>query len=121
MNRQEKTNQWYENYYEKKGANRNDLRTNPEVLFQTLALEASVVRALAVLDGDPKRARVLDVGCGTGGKNITTENISARNMLNIQRVCRRKPNQLWFSFDRSKYLDESLNADAIMKEYYKNH
>jgi len=67
MNRQENTRQWYESYYEKKGVNRNDLRANPEVLFQTLALEASVVRALTALGGDPNRARVLDVGCGGGG------------------------------------------------------
>jgi acetaldehyde dehydrogenase/alcohol dehydrogenase len=63
----------------------------------------------------------LTLGCGTGGKNITTENITARNLLNIQRVCRRKPNELWFSFDHSKYFDESLTADSISQDYYKNH
>ena len=63
----------------------------------------------------------LTLGCGTGGKNITTENITAKNLLNIQRVCRRKPNDLWFGFDQSKFVDESLDADDITKEYYKNH
>jgi acetaldehyde dehydrogenase/alcohol dehydrogenase len=63
----------------------------------------------------------LTLGCGTGGKNITTENITAKNLINIQRVCRRKPNELWFSFDHSKYCDESLNADSISQDYYKNH
>ncbi|MCX6276603.1 MAG: aldehyde dehydrogenase family protein [Bacteroidetes bacterium] len=63
----------------------------------------------------------LTLGCGTGGKNITTENITAKNLLNIQRVSRRMPNELWFSHDHSKYYDESLGADEIMKEYYKNH
>ena len=63
----------------------------------------------------------LTLGCGTGGKNITTENITARNLLNIQRVCRRKPNEMWFNFDQSKYFDESQTADDITKEYYKNH
>ncbi|MEI6433641.1 MAG: aldehyde dehydrogenase family protein [Bacteroidota bacterium] len=63
----------------------------------------------------------LTLGCGTGGKNITTENITAKNLLNIQRVSRRMPNELWFSHDQSKYYDESLGADEIMKEYYKNH
>ena len=63
----------------------------------------------------------LTLGCGTGGKNITTENITAKNLLNIQRVCRRKPNDLWFSFDQSKYFDESLVADDIITDYYKNH
>ena len=63
----------------------------------------------------------LTLGCGTGGKNITTENITAKNLINIQRVSRRKPNELWFSYDQSKYYDESLGAEEIMKEYYKNH
>jgi len=63
----------------------------------------------------------LTLGCGTGGKNITTENITARNLLNIQRVSRRKPNELWANFDPHLYYDESLTADEVMKEYYKNH
>ena len=29
----------------------------------------------------------LKLGCGTGRKNITTENITAKRLLNIQRVC----------------------------------
>ncbi|MEI6574711.1 MAG: aldehyde dehydrogenase family protein [Bacteroidota bacterium] len=63
----------------------------------------------------------LTLGCGTGGKNITTENITARNLLNIQRVSRRKPNELWFNHDQSKYYDESLSTEEVMKDYYKNH
>ncbi|MEI6050176.1 MAG: aldehyde dehydrogenase family protein [Bacteroidota bacterium] len=63
----------------------------------------------------------LTLGCGTGGKNITTENITAKNLINIQRVSRRKTNELWFGFDQSKYFDESLFADDIMNDYYKNH
>jgi len=67
MNREEGTKLYYKNYYESKRANRNDLRTNPGVLFQVLALEASVGRALAVVGGEMKLAHVLDVGCGGGG------------------------------------------------------
>jgi len=63
----------------------------------------------------------LTLGCGTGGKNITTENISAKNLLNVQRVSRRKPNEMWFSHDAAKYYDETLTTDEIMREYYKNH
>jgi acetaldehyde dehydrogenase/alcohol dehydrogenase len=63
----------------------------------------------------------LTLGCGTGGKNITTENITAKNLINIQRVCRRKPNELWSGYDQSKYFDESLLADDITRDYYKNH
>ena len=61
------------------------------------------------------------LGCGTGGKNITTENITARHLINIQRVCRRKLNDKFFLFDSSKYLDESLDSDSIINEYNKNH
>jgi len=61
------------------------------------------------------------LGCGTGGKNITTENITARHLINIQRICRRKPNDKYFAFDVAKYFDESLDADIILNEYNKNH
>lgn len=32
----------------------------------------------------------MTLACGTGGKNITTDNISARHLINIQRIARRK-------------------------------
>jgi acetaldehyde dehydrogenase/alcohol dehydrogenase len=63
----------------------------------------------------------LTLGCGTGGKNITTENISAKNLINIQRVSRRRNNELWFGFDQSAYYNESLTAEQITETYYKNH
>lgn len=34
----------------------------------------------------------LTLGCGSGGKNITTDNISARHLLNVKRVTRRRVN-----------------------------
>jgi acetaldehyde dehydrogenase/alcohol dehydrogenase len=61
------------------------------------------------------------LGCGTGGKNITTENITAKNLINIQRVSRRRTNELWSGFDQANYFEEALKADDIIKEYYKNH
>jgi len=63
----------------------------------------------------------LTLGCGTGGKNITTENVTAHNLINIQRVCRRKVNEKWFNFDQSKYMDESLDINDILKEYNSNY
>lgn len=63
----------------------------------------------------------LTLGCGTGGKNITTENITAHHLMNIQRVCRRKPNEKFFAIDTAIYLDETLGADKIIFEYHKNH
>ena len=60
------TQEWYRNYYEKSGKDRNSLR-NPQVLFQVLAAEAAFVRATYVINIDPKKAIVLDVGCRSGG------------------------------------------------------
>jgi ubiquinone/menaquinone biosynthesis C-methylase UbiE len=63
---QSATEEYYKDYDARKGADRNDLLRNPEVLFQFLALEASVIRALASVQPDPAKATVLDVGCGEG-------------------------------------------------------
>jgi SAM-dependent methyltransferase len=56
----------YDRYYEKHGADRNDLLTNPEVTFQTFAFDRANIRALQRLAVDRDSAKVLDVGCGTG-------------------------------------------------------
>ncbi len=56
----------YDEYYNKHGRARNDLLANPEVLFQTLAVDRANISALQKLDLDRDTARVLDVGCGTG-------------------------------------------------------
>ncbi len=40
---------------------------NPEVLFQTLASEMSVINAVRSIRHDPAGAQILDVGCGGGG------------------------------------------------------
>jgi ubiquinone/menaquinone biosynthesis C-methylase UbiE len=62
--------EWYRGYYAEKGANRNSLLRNPEVLFQSLAQDAAVVRALQSFQPDPERTEVLDVGCGEGASLI---------------------------------------------------
>ncbi|MCK9203472.1 MAG: aldehyde dehydrogenase family protein [Bacteroidales bacterium] len=62
----------------------------------------------------------LTLGCGTGGKNITTENISARNLINIQRVCHRKMNEKYMSVNRDMYFDEQYDEIALKQEYHKN-
>ncbi|MBN1998270.1 aldehyde dehydrogenase family protein [candidate division KSB1 bacterium] len=63
----------------------------------------------------------LTLGCGTGGKNITTENVTVRNLLNIQRITRRRLNLRLAQFDTSKYLDESLDARTIGRLYDNNY
>jgi acetaldehyde dehydrogenase/alcohol dehydrogenase len=60
------------------------------------------------------------LSCGSGGKNSTTDNISTRHLLNIHRICRRRVNQRWRNIDHRKYLDESLTAEQIEREFNKN-
>ena len=58
--------EWYRAYYAEKGADRNSLLCNSEVLFQMLARDASLFTALRLVRPDPYHSRVLDVGCGAG-------------------------------------------------------
>jgi acetaldehyde dehydrogenase/alcohol dehydrogenase len=60
------------------------------------------------------------LGCGTGGKNITTDNITATHLLNIQRIARRKENVLYDRFDKTKYFDENYMITNLEEEFYKN-
>lgn len=62
---------WYKEYYATRGAERNSLLHNPEVLFQNLAQDTAMVRALQSIRPNPEAARVLDVGCGEGASLIT--------------------------------------------------
>src|ERR1700676_138624 len=57
---------WYSGYYAQEGADRNSLLRNPEVLYQSLAQEASMMTALQLIKPNLQAARVLDVGCGAG-------------------------------------------------------
>ncbi|MFR1710313.1 MAG: bifunctional acetaldehyde-CoA/alcohol dehydrogenase [Clostridium sp.] len=38
----------------------------------------------------------LTLGCGTMGRNSTTQNVSANNLINIKRVAKRRVNMQWF-------------------------
>jgi SAM-dependent methyltransferase len=60
------TESYYKDYDARRGAGRNDLLRNPEVLFQFMAAEVSVILALRSFQADPATAKVLDVGCGEG-------------------------------------------------------
>lgn len=62
---------WYREYYDSKGADRNSLLHNPEVLYQSLAQEAALVRALQSIHPIEETACVLDVGCGGGATLLT--------------------------------------------------
>ena len=61
------------------------------------------------------------LGCGSGGKNITTDNITAKHLLNIQRIARRRVNRRFEKFDNKLYFDESADAKAVEKEFNRNY
>ena len=61
------------------------------------------------------------LGCGAGGKNITTENVTARHLINVKRCCRRRTNERLARFDQSLFLDESLDYDAISRQFNRNY
>lgn len=59
------TEEWYKDYYKKKGDDRNNILKNHEVLYQHLAFIESMIRSLQKMKGiEPETAEVLDVGCG---------------------------------------------------------
>jgi acetaldehyde dehydrogenase/alcohol dehydrogenase len=60
------------------------------------------------------------LGCGTGGNNITTDNITARHLLNIHRITRRRPNPRWMSVRTSIFLDEEIPAEMMESEFNRN-
>ncbi len=61
----------------------------------------------------------LTLGCGTSGKNITTDNISAKHLLNIQRIARRKVNRC-VECSCNYFFDESIDAAILEKLCAKN-
>ena len=61
----------YSRYYDQHDEYRNDLLANPEVAFQTLAIDNANIRALQRINLDRRTARVLDVGCGSGPGLVT--------------------------------------------------
>lgn len=61
------------------------------------------------------------LGCGSGGKNITTDNITAKHLLNIQRIARRRVNRRFEKFDNKLYFDESADANTVEKEFNRNY
>ncbi|MDI6688144.1 MAG: methyltransferase domain-containing protein [Desulfobacterales bacterium] len=67
---EQKTDELYKEYYNRKGEERNDLLKNPEVLFQILGYDRAVVSAIASTKLNPKTAKVLDVGCGDGASML---------------------------------------------------
>ncbi len=63
----------------------------------------------------------LTLGCGSGGRNITTDNVTAKHLINIQRITHRRVNKRMLDFDNKLYYDESVDAEKIETEFNKNY
>ncbi len=61
------------------------------------------------------------LACGAGGKNITSDNITARHLVNIQRVARRNVHHCAHAFEEEIYYDESFNSEAAEKWCEEHH
>jgi hypothetical protein len=46
--------------------------------------------------------------------------VTARHLINLQRITRRRENTQFHRFDTSLYLDESLDEAAILERYHRN-
>lgn len=59
----------------------------------------------------------MTLACGTGGKNITTDNISARHLINIQRIAQRRLNTCKDHREGDSFC---CNAHLTIEEVEKN-
>lgn len=59
----------------------------------------------------------LTLGTGSGGGNLTTDNVSVQHLLTIQRVLRRRENDRWMRIDRETWMDESVDPDEVHARY----
>lgn len=110
----------YSDYYAKKGAGRNDLLGNPEVLFQTFAADRANIAALRHIEIDRATATVLDVGCGNGASllqfirlGFKPSNLTGVD-LEVERIARAKEELPGIDFrvesaDRLPFADESFD------------
>ncbi|MDD2236087.1 MAG: hypothetical protein PHG65_02625, partial [Kiritimatiellae bacterium] len=60
------------------------------------------------------------LGCGSGGKNSTTENVTAKHLINIKRLCRLRINERLARFNKDEFLDETKDVDAVLRDYNRN-
>jgi acetaldehyde dehydrogenase/alcohol dehydrogenase len=61
----------------------------------------------------------LTLGCGTGGRNITTDNVTVSHLLNIKRVTRRMVDMRWFRIPPRVYFEPG-SFDEFFREEIKH-
>lgn len=63
----------------------------------------------------------LTLSCGSGGGNITTDNITVSHLLNVHRVARRRVNSRWMEVPREIWQDPEVGPDEIRRIYNRNY
>ena len=58
----------------------------------------------------------LTLGCGAGGKNITTDNVTVSHLINIKRVSKRMLNMRWFRVPPRIYFEQGSFDVFFSKE-----
>ncbi len=61
----------------------------------------------------------LTLGCGAGGRNITTDNVTVTHLLNIKRISKRMLNMKWFRVPSRIYF-EAGSMDVFFKNEIKD-
>ena len=90
------------------------LHTNDEKLKEDFGIEMHAGRI--IINSPSSQAAIGDIyncampsltlGCGSWGKNSTTQNISVENLINIKRVFNRRVNMQWFKVPPKIYFEE---------------
>jgi len=121
---EQKTDELYKKYYDRKGKDRNDLLRNPKVLFQTLAFDRSIISSFASINPNSQTEKILDVGCGDGAStiNLLKLGFSPSHIYGIDiledRIAQAKikfPNMNWIYGDASCMEFEDNFFDGVME------
>lgn len=59
----------------------------------------------------------LTLACGTGAKNISTDNVGLRQLLNVYRVVRPKPDARWLAVPIDRWNDPEVDAQRAIDLY----
>lgn len=79
---EDKTEEWYNKYYEKKGEFRNDIIRNPGVMFQTLASDRAYLEALKIAKITNNDFTAADFGSGSGGSVMYLLSVAGMKLIN---------------------------------------
>lgn len=63
----------------------------------------------------------LTLGCGAGGHNITTDNVTATHLINVKRLLMRRPNHRFLNLPAELLDDPDKTAEEIEAVYSRNY